>query len=169
MVCKSQVAKRAARLGESGGATSRVRRASILGITPWRRAVRHLLVLIVDDDPDARMIHAEVLRARGFRSIEADDGASAIELALATKPDVILMDRSMPGMSGVEAARQLKLGSTTSTIPIVLLTGYVAFGREAEPSPRDWDASITKPATAEDLVTTLRSVLVDRPPADPQL
>jgi CheY-like chemotaxis protein len=133
------------------------RKAKVLAVSR-RRCAQLPLVLIVDDDPDARAIHAEILRQRGFRSAEADDGETGIEMAIAAMPDVILMDCSMPGMSGSEAAQRLKHDVRTHAIPVVMLTGFASSARPGE-SSCDCDAYITKPSTAEAIAATLRSVM----------
>jgi two-component system, cell cycle response regulator DivK len=133
---------------------------------------RRPLVLIVDDDPDARTIYAEILGSRGFRTIEAADGEIAIEMAVEGHPDVILMDGSMPSMSGHEAALRLKGDRRTRAIPIVILSGSNTpppmgasetlersspYARYAPYSP--WDAYMTKPSSIDNIEATLRSVL----------
>ena len=115
------------------------------------------LVLIVDDDADARAIYVEILQSRGFRTIEAGDGEVAIELAAQARPDVILMDGSMPGLSGQEVAIRLRADLRTHEIPIVILSGSIPPPQRSRSAP--WDAYITKPSSADDIVTTLHSVL----------
>jgi two-component system cell cycle response regulator DivK len=129
-------------------------KANVLG-APTPPAVPPPCVLIVDDDPDARAIHAEVLQRRGFRTTEAENGEAGIQMAASRRPDVILMDSSMPGMSGDEVASRLKGDARTRAIPIVMLTG---FARRTSPSPA-WDAYLEKPSTADGIAETLRSVL----------
>jgi CheY-like chemotaxis protein len=130
--------------------------ANVPGATTRPRAQRPL-VLIVDDDPDARAIHAEILAQRGFRTAEAEDGEAGFEMAVTRKPDVILMDSSMPGMGGDEVARRLKGDPRTRATPIVMLTGF-ARQTHGSPSPA-WDAYIEKPSTADGVAATLRSLL----------
>ena len=115
------------------------------------------LVLLVDDNADARSILAEVLRRVGFRTAEAEDGESGIDLAFSVGPDVILMDHSMPGMSGLEAARRIKRDLRTRTIPIVILTGLCS-ARTRASSP-DCDAYLIKPSMPDEIAATLRAVL----------
>jgi CheY-like chemotaxis protein len=134
------------------------RKAKVLAATR-RRCAQLPLVLIVDDDPDARAIHAEILGRRGFRSAEADDGETGIEMAIAAMPDVILMDCSMPGMSGSEAAQRLKHDVRTQAIPIVMLTGFAS--PPLSESSSDYDAYLTKSCTADAIAATLRSVLLE--------
>jgi CheY-like chemotaxis protein len=86
-------------------------------------------------------------------------------MAVANRPDVILMDGSMPGMSGSEAAQWLKGDVRTRAIPIVMLTGFARSTGTSEPS-RGCDAYIAKPSTADDVVETLRSVLTIGQPTE---
>src|SRR5215208_4246740 len=86
------------------------------------------LVLVVDDYQDAREMYAEYLSFSGFRVVEAGTGTEAVEKALALRPDVILMDLSLPGMDGWAATRQLKSDDRTRSIPVVALTGHALAG-----------------------------------------
>ena len=81
------------------------------------------LILIVEDDPASLMLATEVLRAAGF-DVEGSGSAEAAREAIAKrKPALILMDIGLPGMDGLEFARELRSRSRTATIPIVALTG----------------------------------------------
>ena len=80
------------------------------------------LVLIVDDNERNRKLTRDVLRATGFRTIEAGSGAEGIALAAERLPDVILMDLRLPDMDGADAARMLGEGARTARIPVVALS-----------------------------------------------
>jgi CheY-like chemotaxis protein len=80
-------------------------------------------LLLVDDYRDALDMWAVYLRARGFEIATATDGLSAVRLALETRPDLIVMDLALPGLSGCEAARQLRATPETSRIPLIATTG----------------------------------------------
>jgi two-component system cell cycle response regulator DivK len=80
------------------------------------------LVLIVDDNEKNLKLAGDVLRATGFRTLEATSGVEAIAIASQHLPDVILMDLRLPDMAGGEAARKLGDGPRTSRIPVVALT-----------------------------------------------
>jgi two-component system cell cycle response regulator DivK len=79
-------------------------------------------ILIVDDNEKNRKLARDVLRAAGFRTLEAASGAEAIALAAENLPDVILMDLRLPDMDGTEAVRRLGDGARTARIPVVALS-----------------------------------------------
>ena len=80
------------------------------------------LVLIVDDNRMNLKLARDLLRASGFRTLEAESGAGAIALAAEHLPDVILMDLLLPDMHGTDAARTLADAAQTARIPIVALS-----------------------------------------------
>ena len=80
------------------------------------------LVLIVDDNEKNLKLARDVLRAAGFRTLEAESGAESIALAAEHLPDVILMDFRLPDMDGTDAARALGSGVRTVRIPVVALS-----------------------------------------------
>lgn len=84
--------------------------------------VKPPLVLIVDDNLKNLKLARDVLRAGGFRTVEAATGAEGIALAAEHLPDVILMDLRLPDMDGSDAARSLGDAARTAAIPVVALT-----------------------------------------------
>jgi two-component system cell cycle response regulator DivK len=80
------------------------------------------LILIVDDNEQNSKLARDVLRAAGFRTIEAVTGAAAVARATDDRPDVILMDIRLPDMDGAVVARRLKGDPRTAGIPVVALT-----------------------------------------------
>jgi two-component system, cell cycle response regulator DivK len=80
------------------------------------------LVLIVDDNEKNLKLARDVLRAAGFRTLEAESGAEGMALAAKHLPDVILMDVRLPDMDGTDAARALGSGARTARIPVVALS-----------------------------------------------
>jgi CheY-like chemotaxis protein len=79
-------------------------------------------LLVVDDEPDAVLILARTLLARGYRVITAESGLQAINLAKLEKPDLILLDILMPDMDGTQVAAMLQEDPTTQNIPVIFLT-----------------------------------------------
>jgi CheY-like chemotaxis protein len=117
------------------------------------------LILVVDDYQDAREMYAEYLQFSGFRVAEARNGNEAIEQAFALKPDLILMDLSLPGMDGWEATRQLKSDERTKHIPVVALTGHALAGASEGAKRAGCDSFVTKPCLPDDLVVEVRRML----------
>ena len=84
-------------------------------------------ILIVDDSDDSRSILGVILhRSWGYETIEAATGTEAVQKAIAEKPDLIIMDLGLPGISGVDATRAIKENSTTAHIPIIAHTVWPA-------------------------------------------
>ena len=117
------------------------------------------LILVVDDYQDAREMYAEYLQFSGFRVAEARNGNEAVEQAFALKPDLILMDLSLPGMDGWEATRQLKSDERTRHIPVVALTGHALAGASEGAKKAGCDSFVTKPCLPDDLVVEVRRML----------
>jgi CheY-like chemotaxis protein len=118
-------------------------------------------VLIVDDYPDAREMYSEYLQFSGFDVVEASNGMEALQRAVDTAPDIILMDLSLPVMDGWEATRRLKADKRTASIPVVALTGHALAGISEGARKAGCDAFVTKPCLPEDLVKEIRRVLDD--------
>ncbi len=119
-------------------------------------------VLLVDDYPDAREMYAEYLQFSGYDVIEAANGMEALQRALDSAPDIILMDLSLPVMDGWEATRRLKSDERTAPIPVVALTGHALAGISEGAKKAGCDAFVTKPCLPEDLVREIRNVLQSR-------
>lgn len=115
------------------------------------RRVGGPLVLLVDDYDDSREMYAEFLEHSGFRVCQARDGGQGLSKARELRPDLILMDLSLPGMSGWEAIQRLKGDAETKSIPIIALSGH-SEAELASQRPVQWDYFLTKPCPPEDLV-----------------
>ena len=89
------------------------------------------LVLIVDDNEQNAKLARDVLRAAGFRSIEAQSGSEALRRASIDRPDVILLDIRLPDLDGADVARLLKGDARTAQIPAVAMTS-LALGEGGE-------------------------------------
>ena len=113
------------------------------------------LILVVDDYQDAREMYAEYLQFSGFRVAEAKNGNEAVEKAFALKPDLILMDLSLPGMDGWEATRRLKADEATKHIPVVALTGHALAGA-SEGAKKAGSTVCAKQCLPDDLVSGRR-------------
>jgi two-component system cell cycle response regulator DivK len=124
-------------------------------------------VLLVDDYPDAREMYGEYLEYSGYEVIEAANGMEALQRAVDDKPDIILMDLSLPVMDGWEATRRLKADERTAGIPVVALTGHALAGISEGARQAGCDAFVTKPCLPEDLVIEIKRLLKSAPSSPP--
>jgi DNA-binding response OmpR family regulator len=102
-------------------------------------------VLIVDDEPAIREMIAVALEMADYRYLEAGDTRQAHSLIIDKKPDLILMDWMLPGVSGVEFARRLKKDESTAEIPIIMLTAKTEEDNKIQGLESGADDYITKP------------------------
>ena len=114
------------------------------------------LVLIVDDNLDAREMYAIYLQHEGFRSAEAADGEAAIAMARTHRPAVILMDATMPRLNGWEAAKRLKSDAATKSIPLIMLTAHAFAEHRQRAAEVGADAFLAKPILPDALALEIR-------------
>jgi CheY-like chemotaxis protein len=121
------------------------------------------VVLLVDDCPDTRELYAEYLELSGYDVKEASDGMSAVQEALRSAPDIVVMDMSLPGIDGGEAARRLRAEERTSAIPVVMVSGFAPEAvAPAGSHDAPWDVYLGKPCLPDDLVTAIERLLAPR-------
>ena len=115
-------------------------------------------VLIVDDEPAVREMLAVALEMAGFEVTEADNAATALNQVASSIPDLMLIDRMMPQVSGLELCRKLRRNPDTASIPLILLT---ARGEEDAKIKglEVADDYITKPFSPRELVARLKAIL----------
>jgi two-component system cell cycle response regulator DivK len=122
---------------------------------------RHV-VLIVDDVADARLIYAAFFESRGYGALTAPDGYGAIRRAIEDRPDVIVMDYSLPGLNGAEATRRLKADPRTRDIPVIVLTAHFDRAIDAGSLEAGADAFLTKPCLPDELEEHVRRLVDGR-------
>jgi DNA-binding response OmpR family regulator len=115
-------------------------------------------VLIVDDHPTMREAMRMVLADEGFAVDQAADGARALDLVASDRPDVILLDLNIPGISGSDLLAALRATSATSGIPVIVVTAEEEEGRRAAMQAGAQDY-LTKPFSPRALVRTVERVL----------
>ena len=116
-------------------------------------------ILIVEDNDDSRELVVKVLKNKGYQLIEAADGEVAIEKAIAEKPDLILMDISIPKMNGYEVTKKLKSLEEFREIPIVALTAHAMKGDREKVIVAGFEGYISKPINVRELPEQVRSYL----------
>jgi CheY-like chemotaxis protein len=126
---------------------------------PGARGTTEGRVLIVDDETTIRLICRLNLRSAGFDTLEASDGASAIALALAELPDLILLDIMLPGMDGWQVAEELAANDETREIPILFLSARSESGDQRRGHATGGVGYITKPFDPQEMTNTVRDVL----------
>ena len=116
-------------------------------------------ILLVDDLPQNLEIYSGLLEPEGYAIELAQDGEQAVEMALKEPPDLILMDVSMPRLSGLEACRILKSDERTRLVPLVLITALSAREDRIKGIAAGCDDFLAKPVDFEELLARTRSLL----------
>lgn len=114
-----------------------------------------MTVLLVDDFADALEVWKMFLSAAGFTVGTATDGAAGLALARTMRPDVIVMDLQMPGLSGADVARELRADAATRHIPLIAATGH-ARTQLSDARAAGFDSIIVKPCDPDELVAEIR-------------
>jgi len=109
-------------------------------------------ILLVEDNDLSRDMLSRRLARRGYEVLLAVDGAQAVEVARAERPDVILMDLSLPVMDGWEATRRIKHAPETHAIPVIALTAHAMASDAAQAREAGCDDVDTKPVELERLL-----------------
>jgi two-component system, OmpR family, KDP operon response regulator KdpE len=120
-------------------------------------------ILVVDDEPQIRRVLRSTLSFRGYTISEVASGEEAIELAPKLKPDLILLDVNLPGMSGIETCREIR---RSSDAPIIMLTVRSAERDKVVALDAGADDYVTKPFGIEELLARIRASLRRHPSAD---
>jgi DNA-binding response OmpR family regulator len=112
---------------------------------------RKMSVLVIEDDEYSRDALARLLLAEGYEAQAADDGESGFAKAQELRPDIIVLDLSLPGLDGKQLIRHIRDDNLLKAIPILVVTGH---GDSEARSAVDLgaDAYLTKPVDFDDLV-----------------
>ena len=116
-------------------------------------------ILIVEDNQDNRELVIKVLKNKGFELAEAADGEEAIEKAVSEKPDLILLDISLPKLDGYEVARRLKSMEEFREVPIVAFTAHAMKGDREKVIAEGFDGYIPKPINVREFPDQLKLYL----------
>lgn len=116
-------------------------------------------VLIVDDSPTEVHVLKTWLEKNGFETLTAENGEEGVKTAKSEKPDLIVMDVVMPGMSGFQATRQLHKDADTANIPVLIVT------TKDQETDKVWGMRqgaadyLVKPVTEQQLVDKVKAIL----------
>lgn len=116
-------------------------------------------ILLVEDNEMNRDMLTRRLERRGFEILAAPDGAEGVKMALAEKPDLVLMDMSLPVMDGWDATRAIKADPAGATIPVIALTAHAMAGDREKCLAAGCDEYDTKPVEFPRLMEKIDALL----------
>lgn len=117
------------------------------------------VVLLVEDNEDNQAVYRAILEHVGFEVAEAWNGEEGVRLAREQRPDVIVMDVTMPLLTGLEATRILKADESTARIPILILTAHAHDQDRRDAEEAGADAYLSKPAAPRAVVSEVERLL----------
>lgn len=116
-------------------------------------------ILIVEDNPDNRILITDILSSLDYEVLVATDGESGVALAQSERPDLILMDLSLPKMDGWTAATEIKRDASLAHIPVIALTAHAMVGDRERALKAGCDDYVSKPIDLRELASKLASFL----------
>lgn len=125
-------------------------------------------ILVIDDESDERIYLSTLLEDHGYSTEVARDGNEGMEKVLADRPDLVTLDITMPGKSGVKFFREMREDPALSGVPIVVVTGVTGLGGKSEEfheflstrkQTRPPDGFMAKPVDREKLLETIGNLL----------
>ncbi len=116
-------------------------------------------VLVVEDNPVNLELVTEVLEQEGYQVLTAENAEVGLGLAATERPDLILMDLELPGMTGYEATRRLKAHPATANIPVLALTASAMVCDDLRALEAGCAGYLTKPLDMQTFRETLRRFL----------
>jgi len=117
-------------------------------------------VLVVEDVASERQLISDYLRAEGYQVVAVASAQEALQQIRSNKPDVVLTDLVMEGMSGLELCRQIKKNPETQKLPVVACTSKNQELDKLWGMKQGIDLYLTKPFTREDIVRAVKSVVL---------
>jgi len=124
------------------------------------RDLKDLKVLLVEDVDDTRLFMRLELERHGFIVFEAADGRSAVHTAAHERPDIILMDLTLPVMDGFAAARLIRKNQSLKEVPIIAVTAHHETDFRAGAKNSGFDAYVTKPIDIDWLKELITGLLL---------
>lgn len=120
------------------------------------------MILLVEDTEDNRQMMKNLLEMSGYQVVEATNGREAVELAAQVKPEIILMDLSLPFIDGLAATRQIRSMPGLSEVPIVAVSAHDSADFHSHALEAGCNAYITKPINFPELEETVTSLLAKK-------
>jgi DNA-binding response OmpR family regulator len=120
-------------------------------------------VLVIDDETTVSVILRLALGVKGHRTISAEDGRTGIEMALAERPDAIVLDMMMPGLSGYDVLGELRSAAELDGVPVLVLTAITRSMELQRCLSEGADAVMTKPFDPLDVANAIVRLLLVQP------
>ena len=124
------------------------------------RDSRDLTVLLVEDFEDTRLFMRLELEEQGFIVFEAENGEVAVEIAAREKPNVILMDLTLPLMDGFTATKLIRQNDELKNVPIIAVTAHQEDDFRSDAKASGFDAYVTKPIDVDWLKELITGLLI---------
>lgn len=119
-------------------------------------------ILVVDDSALMRRLLQQVLQAAGYDVVCAADGQEGLDKVAAEKPDLVIMDRNMPKVDGMEALRVLRANPATRSLPVLMASARLEPADAAEIQAAGANGLIPKPFQSQQLLAIIRQHLSER-------
>lgn len=116
-------------------------------------------ILVVEDEPDIRKLVNYNLTQERFKVLEAEDGEKALKIVRQEKPDLVVLDLMLPGLSGLEVCRSLRKQPETARLPVLMVTAKVGEADRVVGLEMGADDYLTKPFSPRELVARIRAIL----------
>jgi phosphate regulon transcriptional regulator PhoB len=116
-------------------------------------------ILVVEDEPDIRKLVQYNLAQERFKVLEAEDGEQALKIVQRDKPNLLILDLMLPGLSGIELCRILRDRTDTARLPILMLTAKAGETDRVLGLEMGADDYLTKPFSPRELVARVRAIL----------
>ncbi|HJY27005.1 MAG TPA: response regulator [Pyrinomonadaceae bacterium] len=124
------------------------------------RDARDLKLLLVEDFEDTRLVLRLQLEEKGFIVFEAENGQVAVETAIREKPDVILMDLTLPLMDGFAATKLIRQNPELKNVPVIAITAHQEVDFRSDAKASGFDAYVTKPIDVHWLKDLISGLLI---------
>jgi two-component system cell cycle response regulator DivK len=121
------------------------------------------VILIVEDNEKNMKLARDVLQSKGYATLEAITGEEGVRMAKERTPDLVLMDIQLPGISGMEALKQLRADPACARIPVVAFTASVTPTDRSLIAAAGFDGFLSKPVNLKEFLDTVRRLLEVKP------
>lgn len=117
------------------------------------------LILIIEDNEKNRKLLRDVLEVKGYRTLESETGEEGLRLAQQQRPDLVIMDVRLPGISGLDVFQQLRADTATCTIPVIAVTASAMHEEQQQIRAAGFDGYESKPIKVMEFLDKVKDIL----------